>query len=275
MKAIYIFLLVSGIAFCQKTKKPKPDQARFEALVELAYQKQNQEALDGFRQFMVDFPDSDLKPRAHYNVAYLLRETYKMLESAKVFEEILSAGYSDTEAYGGIMEQYALYKHRSAEHLAEIYLYMGNYDTAEKYVVMFDKEYPYEHFCGNELAANEIYTARMYAEVYLGQGKTDKAIQTMLPHLFSTGLASNAKLLAVLEKALEKRYSAEELKALSQAAFSSFKYVDYGNASITLLGKSVTVYAEGAFQFSADNTSDSAPLLRQAVKQHPILSKYL
>lgn len=54
---------------------------------------------------------------------------------------------------------------------------------------MFDKKYKYTHFCGNELMANEIYTATAYARLYHGYGRSRKAISYLLPHLFYNGYA--------------------------------------------------------------------------------------
>ncbi|RZJ71292.1 hypothetical protein [Flavobacterium sp.] len=278
-KIVLLAFLVSAIGFSQKKNKRNPDELRFEALIELAENKQFAQAADGFRKFLTDFPNSDYKPRAHYNLGELLWQNHKVIEAANVFTQILDADYNETEAYGGIMEQYALYKNRSASNLAEIYLYIENYELAEKYLVMADKDYPYQHFCGNELTADAIYKAKMYGSIYLGQGKTDKAISVMLPHLFNTGLASNDQLLSVLEKALVKRYTNAELKAMTELAIKTMEVDKNGNGRVKFAENWLTIYYDAVFGYDEIAAKfkeyDEKQLLVAMIRKHPIFSKYL
>jgi tetratricopeptide (TPR) repeat protein len=167
-----------------------------------------------FKQFRTQYPNSELSPRVHYNIGYILNEQGKKDEAKTVLKEVLASNYNEKDLGGrGIMgPQYALYKHFSCEQLADIYISETNYVEAEKYVRLFDKKYPYEHFCGNELTAYQIFKSRSYAKVYDGQGKTDEAIKQLIPHVFYAGLADNDELIEDLISLLDKRYKTEEIK---------------------------------------------------------------
>ncbi len=278
-KLVLIAFLVSSIGICQKKNKIKADETRFEQLVDLAEQKKFVEAADGFKKFMTDFPNSNLKPRAHYNLGEMLWQSFKVREAASVFKEILDSDYDETEAYGGIMEQYALYKNRSASNLSEIYFYLEKYDLAEKYLSISEKDYPYQHFCGNELMADKIGTATMYGKIYLAQGKTDEAIAVMVPHLFDTGLASNSHLLAILEKALQKRYTEDELKAMVKQTVATGKVSGDGDVKIEFAGQKLSVFDIG-FYLDADATRklqefDDKEFVTALIRKNSLLSKYL
>ena len=82
------------------------------------------------------------------------------------------------------------------------------YDTALHYFILSDTVYPYLHFCGNEYASNDIYTALRYADIYQKLNQPDMAIEKLLPTVFIT-LADNSKVIEELKKLLAKK---KELK---------------------------------------------------------------
>lgn len=160
--------------------------------------------------------------KATYNIGYVYLMAGREKEAAEVFTEILRGDFPEMDAGGrgsGIMQEpYALYKHNACECLAEIEMRKGRYPAALEYIRLFDKKYPYRHFCGNELMEERIYTAQMYSRAYCGMGDTVKAIRTMLPYVLGNGLASNTALVAEAIRLLEGRYGRKALAVMLDSA---------------------------------------------------------
>uniref|UniRef100_UPI004047FF18 tetratricopeptide repeat protein n=1 Tax=Roseivirga sp. TaxID=1964215 RepID=UPI004047FF18 len=277
-------LLILSILSCysvlgQKTNRT-PDEVAFDKAFEMYYDEEYDSALLMYEEFMRDYPASPLIPRAKYNTAYILRELERDIESIPIFEEILISNYNDNERFGGLMEEYALYKHRSASHLADIYLGSEDYDKAAKYIKLFDKKYKYKHFCGNEMMANEIYTAISYAKLYNGQGKSKKAINKLLPYIFDNGLTSNLLLLDVLNGFIEEQYSDESMQMLVKQARSSLIIKDQDTAFIKFLGEKIEVYDYQLFSLHNLEYQENLKLVGiekwfKVFDTNPIFQKYM
>ncbi|SHH60134.1 hypothetical protein SAMN04488109_4566 [Chryseolinea serpens] len=204
-----------------------------------AYEK----AVLGFSDFMERFPRSPLRARAHFNVAYLYHELHYNAKAAAVFKEILNEGYNENDE-NSLMEPYTLYKHNSCRHLAEIYLDEKDFTQAETYMEMFDKEYPYQHFCGNEWAAYDHFKATMYARLYEGKGQYARAVRNLVPYTFDNGLASNAGLLHELVQILRAHYTTAEIQTELRRALTTLSMqAKKGGvqARLTLFGEKVNV----------------------------------
>ena len=178
------------------------------------------------------------------------------------------------------MEQYALYKHRSASRLADIYLNQEYYEKARKYIRLFDKKYKYKHFGGNEMMAHEIYTARQYARLYHGEGKTAKAINKLLPYLFYNGLASNSKLLKLLDTLLRQQYTEAEIRQLVLQAKESMQIRKEDEVYIRFLGSKVRVWSYHLFVFNSRDFEENMRLEGRAkwikaFNSHELFSRYL
>ena len=253
------------------------DELAFDEIMEVYYDDEFDSAIVLFQNFLINHPSSSLVPRVKYNIGYLLVELEREEESIPIFEEILRSDFNEKERFGGLMEQYALYKHRSSSFLADIYLGRGEFELAKKYIYLFDKKHKYQHFCGNEMMANKIYTARQYARLYNGQGKTDKAIKRLLPFLFYNGLASNDRLLELLDELLAQRYSEIELKQIIDQARSSL-YTKKGKTMIEFLDTKIQVhsdqlYAIGNLEMQANLELKGDEKWAKVMDTHPILGK--
>lgn len=279
-KIVLISMLLScGFIYGQKEAEKK-ETMWFDELTESYYDGDYMTAYLGFGRFVEEYPKSDLAPRAVFNQAWLLRELGKEEEAKVIFEQIMKSDYDEQEAYGGIMEQYTLYKNRSAKHLAEIYLGEENYKEAAKYIYIFDKVYPYKHFCGNELSANEIYTDAMYAKAYHGKGNTEKAIKKLLPHMFDNGLAGNGEIVELLNNYLPQVYSKEELTQLMETSLKEFKIGKHEEGLLKLLGVRIPVYTYQLYGFGNQNydidlNADIETLFNEVFRTHPVISQYL
>lgn len=252
---IWTLLTICIQANGQKKEKTE-EQKLFDKAIELHEDEELDSALIVFRQFRTQYPNSELSPRVHYNIGYILNEQGKKDEAKTILKEILESNYNEKDPGGrGLMgPQYALYKHFSCEQLADIYLDERNYVEAEKYVRLFDKKYPYEHFCGNELTAYQIFKSRSYAKVYDGQGKTDDAIKQLVPHVFNTGLADNEELIEDLIVLLDKKYKTDEVKNELKKSITTLKITESKKrgetATIELYEFKVNVDENGLYDFN-------------------------
>lgn len=232
------------------------EEALFDEAFALLEDENFDAALSGFQQFWREYPDSELIPRVHYNIGYILKLQGRFDEAKNVFKEILAGNYNEKEKGGhGILgPPFALYKHFSCEHLTDIYLAEQNFKEAKRYIRLLDQKYPYEHFCSRERKSFELYKALSYAKVLEGQGKRDAALRQLIPHTFSTGLADNRALLEELLILLEKKYGKEGLESALKQAIRTLN-ITYSKkkgdiATINLLGYKVTVYEGGMYNFS-------------------------
>ncbi|MDG1571979.1 hypothetical protein OZ410_06600 [Robiginitalea sp. M366] len=256
------------------------EEAWFDTLVE-AYQAGDYwTALLGFERFADTYPGSDLAARAWYNRACLLREVGKPDQAIAAFTRIMNSDFDELEAYGGIMEQYALYKNRSAKNLAELYLEAGDYQQAGKYIYQFDREYPYQHFCGNELTADAIYTATMYARYYHGTGKHEKAIRKLLPYAFGNGLAGNHTVQELLIEYLPETFDRKTVQQELQAALESFTAQSKSNGTLKMFGVKIPVSEYAFYDTPATISAGTAELswtakLEVLLREHPVFGRYL
>lgn len=260
----------------QEDKPRTPAEAQFEKAAAFYEDGDLASAAAEFRKFMVEFPQSPLVARAHYNVGYI---NFVMgdYETAKlIFNEVLTKPYNELDS-NNLMEPYTLYKHHTCRLLAEIALKQQDYAAAEKYIHQFDKVYPYQHFCGNEWAAYDNYLAVMKAEVYAGKGQVKKALEELLPHIFNNGLASNKEVINQTISLLEKNYSCEALREefkRAQASLTVKSTRKRTNATVTLYG--VTVPVEGIYFY--DENMDKMSELEQyqyVVKENEVFKKFL
>jgi predicted Zn-dependent protease len=276
---ILVFFLSYYFVSGQESAK-KPDQIAFDEVLEVYYDEEYDSALNLFKSFLVDFPNSTLAPRSKYNIGYILVELGRDDESIPVFEELLESNYDDKETFGGLMEQYTLYKHRSASLLADIYLNTAEYEKASKYIRLFDKKYRYQHFGGNEMMAHEIYTAKSYARLYNGQGKPEKAISKLLPYIFDNGLASSLSLLDLLSGILEQKYSDEEMKEYVNKARASLIIKNEDTALIKLLGTKIEVFDYQLFalnnpEYKANLELKGVEKWHKVLNTNPIFERYI
>lgn len=279
LRILLLTLLLSIQAIAQENNA-KTETEWFDELMETYYDGDFMTAYLGLGQFIDKYPNSDLVPRATFNQAFLLRELGKDNEAKMILKRILNSEYNEYDSYGGIMEQYALYKNRSAKHLAEIALFEKEYEKASKYIYLFDQVYPYKHFCGNELSADEIYTQTMYAKMYHGKGKTTKAIKKLLPHMFFNGLAGNQEVLDLLNEYLPMVFSRDEIKSLLQESIESFKVKKNGNAQFTILDVKIPLDSyylydiQGSDWSNANENFDKKALVK-LMENHEVWSNYL
>jgi tetratricopeptide (TPR) repeat protein len=264
-------LLLTGLAYTVLQAQPTPtkDELAFEYALSLYEDERLEACALALYEFMAQFPTSPLRGRAHYNLGLLQFQRHHWEAAAAAFKEILAADYNELDP-NGLMEPYALYKHHSGRLLAEISLEQKDYTAAEEYIHLFEHVYPYQHFCGNELTAYDIYLAMMKARLYEGQQKVDKAIRTLVPFVFDNGLASNTELLDLLINILYRHYRPDEIKSELQASLATITLQKgkRAGASMVLFGEKVKI---GGFYFDAGKPRDKD--FYQALTKETILFK--
>jgi tetratricopeptide (TPR) repeat protein len=259
MKTLLQILVILAAGLClpatihgQSEEKLTKDKQAFDEAYKFYEDGDLENALVTFYEFMRVYPESHLVARAHFNIGCVSREL-KRVEGAKAaFLEILDKEYDEMDP-NSLMEPYALYKHHSCRHLAEIFLEEKNYKEAEKYIQHFDKVYPYQHFCGNEWAAYDIYKATMEARVLEGKQKHERAIAVLLPEIFENGLASNDYLLDELIGILNRHFTNDEIQGELRNALSSLKVESKKRgdvATIKLYGHDIVV---NEYYFAEEN----------------------
>lgn len=183
-----------------------------------------EKALVVYNQLIDSFPKSKLVYRALNNKGFIEVELNDLDEAKQTYLSILNSPADDKERGGigsGIMgEPYANYKNRAAKQLAEIAIRQKNYQEAIGYLEQ-TKKHQYQHFCGNEYAADEIYTVTTYAKCYNGLQQTEKAYEMLLPYILENGLADNSELVDFTISILLEKYKKEELKAKFEQAFQN------------------------------------------------------
>ena len=250
------------------------DQVLFDQAVQRFEGEDYAGAAQDFQQFMTRFPQSQLLGRAHYNLALTYDRMKDFETSKKLFLEILEQPYNERDE-NGLMEPYTLYKHHSCRHLAAMALKEDDYKSAERYIHLFDKKYPYQHFCGNEWSAYDMYKAVMKARVYEGTNRVGKAMEELLPYIFADALASNDDVLDELAGILERNYMRDAIQQEFKRALASLEVKETKkNTSVTILLYGVTIDVQDFFVDPAADGSGKEHY-QKIVEENALFKKFL
>lgn len=269
-------LCIAQTAFAQDDDEDlTPEQILFEEAGDHFREGDFHAAAEGFLNIRKKFPKSELVGRAHFNEALSYYRQHHYESAKKTFLEILDQPYNDRDP-NNLMEPYTLYKHLSSRYLAEIALGEKDYATAEKYIQVFDKKYPYQHFCGNELAAYDMYKAVMNAKIYRARKEVKKAMNLLLPHVFDSSLASNDDVLEELASILEEHFTREQNKAEFSRALASLELKEKGGTyvNISLYGVKINV-EDYRFEMENLNIYSGIELYRKMVEANVLFKKFL
>ena len=269
-----LFIVLISLFSLPAIGQSKEEEIVFEYAVDLFQSEKNQDAADSFGRFIEGFPDSPLKGRAHYNLALSFKELGDGARAKTIFHEILAMPYNERDE-NSLMEPYTLYKHHSCRMLASIALDEQNYKEAEHYIKMFDKKFPYQHFCGNEWAAYKMFKAVMIARVYTGMNQPQRAIKTLAPFTFSDALASNEEVLETLESTVRREFTKDEIKAELTRAIESLQVTqanDRTTAAMMLFNVKVEVED---FYMDKDANESDLEHYRRIVRSNEFFKKYL
>jgi tetratricopeptide (TPR) repeat protein len=201
-------------------------------IAEKHYEEENVDSAYTIYKTIVDnYKSHKAYSTALYNLTWAAMDLKKYDVAEKGSLELLHSDYDDYEKGPGeglMAEPYALYKHRACKILSNIYLQKAEYKSALKYEKLADKKYPYRHFCGNELAANEIYKSTAYARCYAGLGKRKKAIKIALKEAFNSSFADNSIVIALADSFITTEYGKEKIMNELQKSTASLKIKSNG-----------------------------------------------
>lgn len=200
MKTLLSILIVLSSVLACGQKMPSD---YFEEASKYFEEEKFDEALKCFQYIIDNHSRNELYPRAFYNVGYIYFILKNYDKAIPIFKEILENDFNEKEDLGGgiMADPYTNYKNRACKILSNIYYEKQIFDTALYYHALSDTIYPYLHFCGNEYAWNDVYTALRYADIYQKLKQPDKAIEKLLPTVFIT-LADNSKVIEELKTLL-------------------------------------------------------------------------
>ena len=274
---ILIFILTNVFFANGQEDKLNPDQIEFDKVMDTYYNKEYDSAVTKFQNFIKDFPNSKLTGRAKYNIAYIYRETEKNDKAILAFKEILNSELNEKDAYGGLMEQYTLYKHRSSAILADIYIEKKDYQAALKYNNKADKKYPYKHFHRREMVDNEVYLSANYSKIYIGLGNYKKALKYVLPYTFY----GRNYIVDDIIASLDSLYSKEQIKAELNSAKNNLVLKKKNYAIIKLFGKKLKVYEDLLYSNMNDPNIElyfelkGIDIYKKIIDIHPLFKHYL
>jgi tetratricopeptide (TPR) repeat protein len=202
MKTASAIIFLVLCCFTANAQKMPADY--FDEAGKLCENREYEKALQAYKYIVDHYPKNELYPKSFYNMGYVYFNQGRFDKAMPVFNTILHSNFNEKEELGGnIMDDpYTNYKHRVCELLSEIYYRQKNYDSALYYFALSDTAHPYLHFCGNEHASNDVYTALRYANIYKKIKQPGKAIEKLLPAVFII-LADNSKVITELQNLLK------------------------------------------------------------------------
>lgn len=258
-------------------KKLEPDQLEFDKIMDIYYKKNYDSTIVKFQKFIKDFPNSKLTGRAKYNIAYIYRETEQNDKAISSFKEILNTKLNEKDDYGGIMEQFALYKHRSSAILADIFIEKKDYQTALEFNKKADKKYPYKHFHNREIVDNKVYLSANYSKIYRGLGNYKKSLKYVLPYTFY----GRNYIVDDIILSLESMYSKEQIITELNHARKNLILKKKNYAIIQLFGKKLKVYENLLYSDLNDPNMEQyfelkgIDIYKKIVDKHPLFKHYL
>ncbi|WP_420574835.1 tetratricopeptide repeat protein [Kordia sp.] len=263
-------LLISFFSYAQQHKYNALEKEAFKKALYFAYEDNPRIALHHFKQFAVSYPNSALMPKVTYNTAVLLRDLGDIEQAIPLFRKVLYTEYDydiiDEDDHKELEKEYIVCKNKSAMHLAEIYLDKRDFKKASTYIYLFDQKHKFDHFCGNEHVAHDMYTAKMYARLYAGQQKHQKAIAELIPFMFQNPFADNDEVITLLGRLLETNYSSQELRSAAEVAVYTIKSTG-SDIIIDFLNHKVKI--------ERATIIDDLDRYKNFVKSNPLIKKYL
>lgn len=275
---LYLIFFITSIFFANgQEDKLKPDQIEFDNIMDIYYTEEYDSAVVRFQDFINDFPKSDLIGRAKYNIAYIYRETKQNEKAIAAFKEILNTKLKEKDAYGGIMEQFALYKHRSSSILTDIFLEKKDYQTALEYNKKADKKHTYKHFHNREVIDSKVHISANYSKIYRGLGDYKKSLNYVLPYTFY----GRNYIVDDIIASLDSLYTNEQIVSQLTKAKKNLILKKKNYAQIELFGKKLKVYEDLLYSDLNDPNIQQyfelkgIDIYKKIIDTHPLFKHYL
>lgn len=215
-------------------------------------------SINYFEELITNHPDSKLLNRAKYNIAFISHELDYLNTAKKYYKDLLETETNEDEKGGpgeGIMaEPYTLYKNRVAKALAEIYIEYEQFDSAKIYLDLTEK-YPYKHFGGNEIFADEMFVDLLYSKIYWGLKEKQKAIDHSIGYVMNDGLADNTNTVNFISKIIKESYDTNEISEELKKALDKIKVIrkkDFSYAEIKIFNNSIKIPEKDSWRIFYD-----------------------
>jgi len=212
MKKIINLLFYLILSLCVYSQKMPSDY--FEEGIDFMENDNTPKALESFKHIVENHPKNDLYPRSFYNLGYVYYQDKDYHKAKLIFKSILESQFNEKEALGGniMADPYTNYRHRASSLLHAIYYETEKYDSALHYLALSDTVYPFQHFCGNAYAEQDIYMSLKYSDLYEKLNDLTNAKTELFNSIFYNGLADNTEVLDKLKELYQQEKNHKKIK---------------------------------------------------------------
>ncbi|WP_336733125.1 hypothetical protein [Chryseobacterium sp. VD8] len=155
------------------------------------------EILLKYNQFIAAYPNSEYlftaflgKASKEQSLKQFNRAKKSYLFCLKLTEDQKSDKEHDNHFLSSSKNSYLNQIYQS---LTDIELENNNFTEAIKFLNKAN-EHPFQPFCGNAIAMEEIFIAEKYGKCYIGLNENEKALDILIPLLLENGLTNNSEI---------------------------------------------------------------------------------
>lgn len=228
----------------------KQDKIKYEVYSEI---RENiyDDVLDIYSDIVEKHSKSKIFFKSLYNKAFIEKELGYIEDAIETNIQLINSKANDLEKGGlgeGLMaEPYANYKNRACRNLVNLYIEKQDFNKAKKYFNL-TRNYPYQHFCGNAHATDEVHMASLESNIYIGLKQDREALRCLLPYVFGNLLTESTYVEDLAFDLVEKLDVKTQIKneIESQAGNIKARKVKYGKDKveeyfITLFDKEINI----------------------------------
>ncbi|MDM1406199.1 tetratricopeptide repeat protein [Myroides sp. DF42-4-2] len=222
-KAVLIQELVEGELDLDYYLNDKNADTSARTLAEHTKNAMLNKSVDLYYELVEDYPNSPWLFYALNNIGYAELAMQQYDRAKEVFQRIIMGDTNNkNKNKKGANLDGANFKNRAAKELVKIGIEEGNFQEALTYLKL-SEQFPYQHFCGNAFAEEDIYVSLLYAKCYMGLNQPDKAIEVLLPNLLENRLADNSAAVHMVFDILCASYEVDVLRELYKESFKNVK----------------------------------------------------
>lgn len=174
----------------------------YRAATDHYYQGNYDNAMEIFQELVSTKKDSIVYYFAYFKVGEVYLKKKEFDKSERILWEFIN-----NSSFNKVYE----FRYDAYRALARIYYEKNYYQKALDYLTIADTSFSLNYSCGNASAGAYLEEIEFYSDCFLGLGKKEKALKTLLPHIFNNGLASNHRIVKKTLIILKDMYSNEEL----------------------------------------------------------------
>lgn len=258
----FVVLIFCCIDVCGQ--KLTDDQEAYNEGLRLLDEREYPDALRLFDNIVQKYPSSLSAAKAQFYVGYTAQKLNNLEKAKKAFLDVVNAGNAEIKRESKDADDPYPSKHWSARYLADMSIENQEWSEAERYIRMFDKDFPYQFCCDQSRYSYEIEKASMYARLHEGQGKIVDAINDFLPLALDSRAADYNRAVDRLSALLERNFSNEKVIAELEAALAGIDK----KKMLTFFGAKVDLSKSFKSRASADD-------IRKSVRKNQLFTSFL